>query len=321
MRTFPLTIALLLPCSLAFAHDPVRDAVCGMMIDPEHAAASAEFLGKTYYFCQVEERAQFLADPAKFVSAKRFQRWASGGQLIATVDPGEPSAGSEVRVRFVLAPSKGEGADESAPVELRDPVIQFFEVDRERPSEKVIVRLQPLGRNAYGTLRLAARPGDTRFIIDARTSTGEAVRISGSFMTGESASQTVEDEPFTMARQHEVMRRFGRHWQAIRVELLKEKPDAAVIRASASLIEEERKRLPLFELHVNGEEKPEFERYGEDLKGPLAELGKLAERKDFEGVRGIQSALETESCVKCHLKFRWDVVRDLSRFPRLEGRK
>ncbi|KAF0247082.1 MAG: copper-translocating P-type [Planctomycetota bacterium] len=321
MRKFPLALALLMPHSVAFAHDPVRDPICGMMIDPEHAAASADYLGKTYYFCQIEERAQFLADPAKFVSAKRLQRWAAGGQLIVTIDPGTPAAGSEVRLRVVLAPKKGDGADESAPVELRDPLVYFFEVDRERPARRTTVRLQPLGGNAYGALRLAAHPGDTRFIMEATTSTGEAVRLSGSFTTGESTAPAIADEPFTMARQHEVMRRFGRHWQAIQLELEKENPDAAVIRASASRIEDERKRLPLFELHVNGDDKPEFVKYGEDLKGRLSELGELAARKNFAAARAMQSALETESCVKCHLKFRWDVVRDLSRFPRVEGRK
>ncbi|MEK7468605.1 MAG: YHS domain-containing protein [Planctomycetota bacterium] len=321
MRTFPLFVAFLLTSSIAFAHDPVRDPICGMMIEPEHAAATAEYLGKTYYFCQVEERAQFLANPSKFVSAKRLQRWAAGGQLIATIDPGEPAAGSDVRLRVLLAPAKGDGADESSPVALRDPVVHFFDVDRDRPAEKTIVRLQPLGGNAYGALRLAARPGDTRFVIEATTAAGEPVRLSGSFTAVESAGPAVPDEPFTMARQHEVMRRFGRHWEEIRVELLREKPDAAAIRASASRIEDERKRLPLFELHVNNQEKPEFVKYGEDLKGPLAELAKLAERRDFGAVRALQRAQETESCVKCHLKFRWDVVRDLSRFPRVEGRK
>lgn len=321
MRTFTLSIALALTSSVAIAHDPVRDPICGMMIDPEHAAATADYLGKTYYFCQAVEQVQFLADPAKFISAKRFQRWTIGGQVIATLDPGAPTAGSDVRLRVVLAPAKGDGVDEAAPVPLLNPLVHFFDVDRERPSERTIVRLQPLGGNAYGALRLAARPGDTRFVVEATSSTGEAVRLAGSFSTGEAGSPPIPDEPFTMARQHEVMRRFGRHWEAIRVELLKAQPDPAVIRTSASQIEQERKRLPLFELHVNGDDKPEFVRYGEDLKGPLVEIGNLAERKDFASVRELQYALETESCVKCHLKFRWDVVRDLSRFPRVEGPK
>lgn len=321
MRIFPLLFALLLASSVAIAHDPVRDPICGMMIDPEHAAASADYLGKTYYFCQFEERAQFLADPAKYVSAKRIQRWAAGGQLIVTIDPGAPPAGSEVRLRVLLAPAKDDGVDESAPVELRDPVVHFFEVDRERPARKTVVRLQPLGGNIYGTLRLAAHPGDTRFIIEAKNSKGSAVRLSGSFVAGESAAPTIADEPFTMARQHEVMRRFGSHWQAIRAELERDNPDPSVILASTGRIEDERKRLSLFELHVNGDQKPEFVKYGEDLKARLAELGKMAARKDFAAARGLHSALEAESCVKCHLKFRWDVVRDLSRFPRLEHRK
>jgi Cu+-exporting ATPase len=49
----------------------VRDPVCGMMVDPA-TAVSAEHEGKTYHFCCDGCRTSFLADPAKYLSAKPF---------------------------------------------------------------------------------------------------------------------------------------------------------------------------------------------------------------------------------------------------------
>jgi Cu+-exporting ATPase len=51
--------------SMASAKDPV----CGMTVDTERAAGSAEYEGTTYYFCSNGCRASFLADPKKYLSS------------------------------------------------------------------------------------------------------------------------------------------------------------------------------------------------------------------------------------------------------------
>ena len=45
-----------------------KDPVCGMMIDPDDAVASAEHDGETYYFCSEACHDTFVADPAAYVS-------------------------------------------------------------------------------------------------------------------------------------------------------------------------------------------------------------------------------------------------------------
>ena len=40
-----------------------------MNVDPRTAAGSAEYEGKTYYFCSAGCRQQFESDPAKFAQA------------------------------------------------------------------------------------------------------------------------------------------------------------------------------------------------------------------------------------------------------------
>src|SRR5690349_12583550 len=45
----------------------VRDPVCGMTFAPEDAAATAEYQGKTYYFCATSCLERFNANPAAFI--------------------------------------------------------------------------------------------------------------------------------------------------------------------------------------------------------------------------------------------------------------
>src|SRR4029077_3393153 len=56
--------------SLPKLHDPVKykDPVCGMMVDPEKAAAKVEHAGKTYYFCSKHCSERFSRAPEKFLA-------------------------------------------------------------------------------------------------------------------------------------------------------------------------------------------------------------------------------------------------------------
>jgi YHS domain-containing protein len=46
----------------------VTDPVCGMRIDDDDAAATAEYEEKTYYFCSRACRDAFVADPARYAA-------------------------------------------------------------------------------------------------------------------------------------------------------------------------------------------------------------------------------------------------------------
>jgi len=45
----------------------VKDPVCGMIVNPEHAAASIVYKGQTYYFCSPICKAMFEREPEKYV--------------------------------------------------------------------------------------------------------------------------------------------------------------------------------------------------------------------------------------------------------------
>nr|NIS80726.1 HAD-IC family P-type ATPase [Anaerolineales bacterium] len=46
----------------------VKDPVCGMEIDPEDAAATEEYQGKTYHFCSAACHEKFKAEPEKYAA-------------------------------------------------------------------------------------------------------------------------------------------------------------------------------------------------------------------------------------------------------------
>ncbi|WP_447984723.1 heavy metal translocating P-type ATPase [Nitrospira sp. Nam74] len=46
------------------------DPVCGMAVDPSHAAGSYEHAGQTYYFCNVSCLNRFKADPARYTTPR-----------------------------------------------------------------------------------------------------------------------------------------------------------------------------------------------------------------------------------------------------------
>lgn len=43
------------------------DPVCGMEVDPQTAAGSSEYMGKTYYFCSPGCKKDFDKDPARYI--------------------------------------------------------------------------------------------------------------------------------------------------------------------------------------------------------------------------------------------------------------
>ncbi len=45
----------------------VFDLVCGMELDADNIKASADYKGKTYYFCAIHCKNHFTADPVKYV--------------------------------------------------------------------------------------------------------------------------------------------------------------------------------------------------------------------------------------------------------------
>ena len=60
----------------------VTDPVCGMRVDPDKTAHSAEHAGQRYFFCSAGCRTKFLTNPEKYLGgAKPKLETASGGTI------------------------------------------------------------------------------------------------------------------------------------------------------------------------------------------------------------------------------------------------
>src|SRR6266704_3652872 len=57
------------PARVQASTQSVRDHVCGMTVDPQHAAGSFENEGQTYFFCSNGCLEKFRADPERFSKA------------------------------------------------------------------------------------------------------------------------------------------------------------------------------------------------------------------------------------------------------------
>ena len=93
--------------SLPILHGPARhrDPVCGMMVDPEKAAAKVEHAGKAYYFCSKNCAERFSGEPEKFLAAPGTAGMDHGpkhGEHTAMRGSGamEPCSVDEKRVRY-----------------------------------------------------------------------------------------------------------------------------------------------------------------------------------------------------------------------------
>lgn len=49
----------------------VKDPVCGMDVDEKHAVATAEYQGKTYYFCCHGCKVNFLQLPEQYLKTSQ----------------------------------------------------------------------------------------------------------------------------------------------------------------------------------------------------------------------------------------------------------
>jgi len=50
--------------------EKVKDLVCGMMIDPQRAAATSEYKGQIYYFCARGCKVAFDKEPERYIKAQ-----------------------------------------------------------------------------------------------------------------------------------------------------------------------------------------------------------------------------------------------------------
>ncbi|HEX3070956.1 MAG TPA: heavy metal-binding domain-containing protein, partial [Thermoanaerobaculia bacterium] len=63
------------------------DPVCGMTVDPEHAAGSSTYRGQTIYFCGLHCKKKFDADPAAYAGDAQPADAAAAETYVCPMDP------------------------------------------------------------------------------------------------------------------------------------------------------------------------------------------------------------------------------------------
>jgi YHS domain-containing protein len=88
----------------------VMDVVCGMMVDTDTAASRSTFDGTTYYFCTVECRDLFEANPARYTARGETADSSTGSDKDVELERHEPpftKSGPIVAPKFGSAGSGG----------------------------------------------------------------------------------------------------------------------------------------------------------------------------------------------------------------------
>ncbi|HEV2348362.1 MAG TPA: heavy metal translocating P-type ATPase [Terriglobia bacterium] len=94
----------------------VKDPVCGMNVDPARAAATHEYEGKKYFFCNPRCQEKFRATPGKYLAGPppapglhSIGAPAHGAPVMASLSPGPaPPAATQVPTRLAPAPAGKE---------------------------------------------------------------------------------------------------------------------------------------------------------------------------------------------------------------------
>jgi YHS domain-containing protein len=344
---FALLLAALAPQALAHG---ARCPVCGMAVDTHDAKWSMTWNGETYYFCMEADRKAFEADPQKYGGVLKLARTVEGRAVTVLVRPRAPKPGDTCRLLVRVAPL---GPDGMAPVEseslvLRSATARVWTLDRTRSPKGRAMRLQPTDEPAtYGLavladaalplrLRLELVPRDGAPIVThVDVPVGEGALDQGHHPEGTAEAEPHDhpasqpgasedappaaDEPLTMEAQHRSMKVMARRW--LRVGDLLESPDADPATAVAELegLDAWRRAMPRFSLHKHADEKPEFDALTSTFAERLEALRDHVASRRWQGARTAWRAIDANDCTRCHLKFRWGVIPDLSALPQMGG--
>lgn len=123
-----------------------------------------------------------------------------------------------------------------------------------------------------------------------------------------------------MVVQHELMYKTGKYWYGIWDELEKETPDFG--KASRDLVRIQKYQTLFFANatpHKHADKNDEFLELSKEFRSALEEFRKTLAAGNPQESSDKFLSIDAMHCTKCHLKFRWAVMEDLSRFPNLHG--
>lgn len=305
-------------------HALEEDVVCGMKIKREEAAGQTDFQGQIFYFCSKEDLATFQAHPDRYAGFLALTRVVDGRTYQMAVKPRRPQAGDELTLTLTLPERRwvtgvpASGAT-TAPLEAL-----FFDLS---PSHEELARSHlhmPPGSSpgVYTMGRFFREPGIVRLVVLVPRASG-VDKVPFGFDVVPRETPAPEPAPMerpapvalSMEAQHETMRVMGRAWYDLFDELERAEPRWNEALSLANRMTVMAGRLPGFELHKFPKEKPEFLKYAQELAQALDANRRLVESRSRDRAKAEMLKIDATQCTRCHLKFRWGAVSDLTRWP------
>jgi len=253
------------------------------------------------------------------------------GVLLA-LRPKQPAVGELAKFVFKVAPINADGmdVDETKALEIVMSRITIFAMDRQQEPEPRYYTLTPLPeKGAYSFAMRIRKNVDHRVIVAVTAKGGKDLETSYDFQTqpakaeahAEALPGLDEQGHLEMSAQHETMQAMGRHWTEAWRELEKKNPRWRALTNHVEAVHKLQSNLEHFHLHKFAERKAEFDVLARTFGEQLKTLHDAVQRRDREGAWQGFKRIDQQSCLKCHLVFRWGAVQDFKQVPELNHEK
>jgi cytochrome c556 len=117
------------------------------------------------------------------------------------------------------------------------------------------------------------------------------------------------------AAQVDCMSNIGKAWASLGNALTQQPPAWEQARADLAIVRTRARALPAFVPRA-GDDPKEFRTLAAQFDAALDRCQTALEQRSPQAAKEVERT-DGEACTRCHLKFQWGIVKDLSRFPDL----
>ncbi len=302
------------------SEDLVVDPYCQMKLAKKEMPFSFVFQGETYHFCMEACMNEFRGDPKKFTGAMGKSREVNGLQASFLSKPTKPTAGQSARLILEFEAVAGGGKDAAQEVEVKlDYSVTVGGSTKKFTDQKKLKAYTEPG--VFGCDIKCPGKGycDATFAMTFASGKKQSETFKFEILPGqeEDTGNEYDAAKFDMIVQHQSKRKVGIYWTEMHEALWGENADFERAGKALAKIQGYAKLSTKFNPHKHTKQRTEFGELAKGWTDQFAGFQAGLDAKDAARSRKSFLDMDAHHCTKCHLKFRWDVVQDLSRYPDL----